>query len=81
MLSVYDLHAAKKATNVTINTDLLAKARSLNINCSAVLEEALAAKVKAELRTLWEKENSRAIKNYNRFVEESDTFSDNVRKF
>lgn len=45
--------APRKPTNVSINSDLLEKARSLNINLSATLEHALAEQLRAEQRAQW----------------------------
>ena len=41
----YNTQAPKKPTNVSINSDLLQKAKSLNINLSATLEHALATSI------------------------------------
>lgn len=81
MSKIFNARASKKPTNVSINSDLLEKARSLNINLSAALEEALTQQVRAEQQAQWKKENSRAIDAYNRFVEENGVFSDELRKF
>ncbi len=81
MSKIFNVQASKKPTNVSINSDLLEKARSLNINLSAALEEALTQQVRAEQQAQWKKENSKAIDAYNRFVEESGVFSDELRKF
>ncbi|RVU34320.1 acetoacetyl-CoA synthase [Rheinheimera riviphila] len=81
MNHVYDLNAAKKPTNLSINSDLLAKARGLNINLSATLEKALAEQVQNAKRAQWALDNADAIKAYNEFVEANGTFSDSVRKF
>lgn len=81
MQHIYDLNAPKKATNLTINSDLLAKARSLNINLSATLESALEAQVKLAERELWLKENKNAIEAINEFTEENGLFSDSFRGF
>ena len=77
----FNPQAPKKPTNVSINSDLLEKARSLNINLSATLELALAEHLKAEQRAQWLRENANAIQAYNQFVETNGTFSDSVRKF
>lgn len=71
----------KKATNLSINRELLDKARKLNINLSATLEESLAQKIRAADRVRWQRENADAIAAYNEFVEEHGLFSDSVRKF
>ena len=81
MNPIYDSHAPKKPTNVSINSDLLEKARGLNINLSATLEKALAEQLRIEQRAQWLRENADAIKAYNEFVESNGTFGDSVRKF
>ncbi|MDP4529080.1 type II toxin-antitoxin system CcdA family antitoxin [Alkalimonas delamerensis] len=81
MNHAYDTRAAKKPTNVSINCDLLEKARELNINLSATLEQALAEQVRNEQRAQWLRENADAIQAYNQFVAANGTFSDSVRKF
>ena len=81
MNHAYDTRAAKKPTNVSINSDLLEKARGLNINLSATLEQALAVQVRNEQRAQWLRENADAIQAYNQFVAANGTFSDSVRKF
>lgn len=81
MNHVYNTRAQKKPTNVSINSDLLEKARSLNINLSATLEQALAEQLRSAQCAKWLSENKDAIAAYNQFVETNGTFSDSVRKF
>ena len=81
MSHAYNIQAPKKPTNVSINSDLLEKARTLGINLSATLEQALAEQLRVEQRARWLQENAGAIKAYNEFVESNGTFSDSVRKF
>lgn len=81
MQALYDFEAPKKATNLSLNSDLLKKARALNINLSATLEEALKNKLKSIEANKWVEENKNAIKAYNNFVEENDCFSDEYRAF
>lgn len=73
--------ASKKPTNVSINAELLAKAKSLDINLSATLESALKEQIRLKEQAQWLKENSDAMEAYNQFVERNETFSDSVRKF
>jgi antitoxin CcdA len=77
----YNTQAPKKPTNVSINSDLLQKAKDLKINLSATLELALAEQLRNEQRAEWLRENAKAIQAYNQFVETNGTFSDSVRKF
>ena len=81
MNSAFDIHAPKKPTNVSINSDLLAKAKELKINLSATLEATLSELVSARQRELWKQENKIAIEAYNQLVEENGIFSDDLRSF
>ncbi len=81
MQPLYDFNAPKKATNLSLNSDLLKRSRDLNINLSATLEQALKAKLAETEAEKWKKENKNAIKAYNEFVEEHGCFSDEFRAF
>jgi len=81
MSHIFNLNAPKKPTNVSINSDLLEKAKGLNINLSATLESALAEQLRVEQRNQWKAENALAIQAYNSFVEDNGVFSDGLRKF
>ena len=72
---------AKKATNLSINKDLLAEARDLKINLSSTLEEALKEKVREERRKLWLEENRDAIQACDDLAEKNGLFSDKYRAF
>lgn len=78
---LYNSEAPKKPTNVSINSDLLEKAKGLSINLSATLERALAEQLRIKQREQWLTENAAAIQAYNQFIETNGTFSDSVRKF
>lgn len=81
MSCTYNTDAPKKLTRVSINSDLLAKAKRLNINLSATLESALAEQLRTEQSAEWLLENTEAIQAYNKFVETNGTFSNSVRRF
>jgi antitoxin CcdA len=81
MQPIFDLKARKKATNVTINSDLLARAREVGINLSATLERALAEQLRQRRSAEWLKENRGAIDGYNADVEARGVFSDGLRGF
>lgn len=81
MQPLCDTEAPKKATNLIINSDLLAKSRKLNMNLSAMLEQALKQKLAEESAEKWKRENAAAIKAYNSCVEENGLFSDEFRSF
>lgn len=81
MPAIYDPNAPKKATNLSINSDLLAKSRALDINLSATLEQALQQQLAQSRATQWTQENKGAIAVYNSFVEENGCFGDEFREF
>ena len=81
MHPLYDTTASKKSANLSINADLLQKAKSLGINLSATLEAALAAEVKRRRAERWLKENKASLDAYNAFVEKHGVFSDGLRGF
>jgi antitoxin CcdA len=78
---LYDSDAPKKATNLSLNSDLLKKVKALDINLSATLEQALKEKLKSAASEKWVKENKNAIEAYNNFVSENGCFSDEYRQF
>ena len=81
MQDLYDINAPKKATNLSLNSDLLQKARSLKVNLSATLEQALKDKLKSIEAEIWKKENKAAIAAYNEFVAENGCLGDEYRNF
>jgi antitoxin CcdA len=81
MLPLYDSQAPKKATNLSINSDLLGKAKDLNINLSAALEQALAQLLKQRQQEKWLQENRDAIAAYNHDVAKHGSFGDALRGF
>jgi antitoxin CcdA len=71
----------KKPANLSVNEDLLNKAREMDLNLSAILEQALAEALRQKQRDRWLAENRDAIAAYNRHVEERGVFSDGLRSF
>lgn len=69
----------RKATNLSIDADLLEEARALGINLSRTLEERLVELVKAERIRRWQAENREAIDAYNRYIEENGIFGEEFR--
>lgn len=81
MLALYNRNAPKKPTNLTINSDLLIKAKELKINISSVLEQALVERLKQTQSDEWLRENSDSIASYNEHIEQFGVFSDTVGTF
>jgi len=81
MQQLFDFNAPKKATNLSVNSDLLKRSKALNINLSATLEQALKVKLATAKAEKWAVENNKAIKAYNEFIEEHGCFGDEYREF
>ena len=81
MTALYDSHAKKKATNLSINSDLLKKAKELKINISNSLEKTLVELIKKQEIKNWEKENKSSIHSYNQRVAKNGTYGDEMITF
>lgn len=80
-IDIFNSKAPKKSTNLSINSDLLSQAKQNNINLSRALEQRLVEMLLEENRCKWREENKEAIEAYNRRIEASGVFSENLRKF
>ncbi len=80
-LAAYDTSAPKRPTNVSVNEDLLAKARDLGVNLSQTLEDGLKARVAEERRRRWLEDNKAAFAACNEHFEKYGLWSDGFRMF
>lgn len=76
----YDPAAPKKPANLSVNSDLLRRARALKINLSKALEERLIELLREEHARRWKEENRAAIEAHNRFVDQHGLFNDLRRR-
>ena len=60
----------KKATNLTLNTEVLAEAKKLGINISKACDAFLESLVRQEKERLWKLENADFIASYNKTIED-----------
>ena len=60
----------RKPANLSLDSELVSRARDLKINISRAAENGIAAAVKAERERLWRLENAEAIAASNKYVEE-----------
>lgn len=81
MSTIFDESAPKKATNLSVNSDLLDKAKKMKINLSATFENALTELIKEKQKEQWIQSNKVSIKAYNKHVDKNGVFSKNVRSF
>lgn len=80
-MHLYDETAPKKATNLSVNSDLLRAARDAGFNLSGLLEEKLVEMLRERRAREWREENRAAIEAYNRHVEAAGTFGDERHRF
>jgi antitoxin CcdA len=81
MRNLHSQQATKRAANLSLNSELLAEAKRLNINLSATMEKALEREVSKKLREEWADNNSEALDACNKLTEKFGLFSDSYRKF
>ena len=71
----------KKATNLALNTEVLAEAKKLGINISKACDAFLESLVKQEKERLWKLENAKFINEYNQITDEEGPPLDKWRTF
>ena len=81
MQNLYDKDAPKRPTNLSVNSNLLKKARDFDINLSATLEKALESEVRQNAREKWLRENRQALENCNDLADEHGLFADKTEAF
>jgi antitoxin CcdA len=78
MTALYDLAARKRPVNLTLNEDLVNRAKRIADNLSGVVESLLADYVAREDQARNEKSQAvrSAVANWNKFAAEHGSFSD-----
>lgn len=64
-------NALKRATNVTLSSEVFAEARELGVNLSQACEKGLVAEIAVKRRERWLAENMDAIHERNAWVEKN----------
>ena len=72
---IYDTTAPKRASNLSVNSNLLTEARRYKLNLSKLLEQALVDALTEKKRTEWLEQNCEALEAYNERVEARVLFS------
>ena len=62
------VHATKKATNITLSSDVLTEANALGINISQSCDQFLRERVRNERERRWQRDNADFIAAYNQSV-------------
>jgi antitoxin CcdA len=81
MRMVAATRSKKTPTNVSVRAHLVARAKELGLNLSALLEAALEQAIRDADRAKWQAESKEAIDHYNARIRKNGLFSDRYRKF
>ena len=71
----------KRATNLSVDEQLLERARGLKLNLSRVFEAGLAEAIRRRESEEWLKRNRAALEAYNAQIEKHGVFSEGLRSF
>lgn len=74
-------NTTKKATNITLSTDVLAEAKALNINISQACDRYLRELVRSEREKRWRQEHAEFISAYNQTLQQDGLPLDEYRTF
>lgn len=77
--ATHDLKAGKQTVSLTINSDLYAQVKQLDINASQVAEEALAREVERRRAEVLAAEVRQDLAACNAYIEKHGAFADLVR--
>ena len=72
---------SKARVNLTLDEALIAEAKAVGLNMSAVAEEAIRFATRTEQMRLWRERNKDAIEAWTRKIEEEGLWSDGLRLF
>ncbi len=72
---------AKVRVNLTLDEALVAQAKAVGVNLSAVAEEAIRFQTRAEESRRWVEQNRNALEAKAKLVEEQGLWSDGLRQF
>lgn len=73
--------ASKVRVNLTLDAALVAQAKAVGVNLSAVAEEAIRLQTRAEESRRWIEQNRSALEAKAKLVEEQGLWSDGLRLF
>jgi antitoxin CcdA len=72
---------ARKAVNLTMDAELLAKAKAEGLNLSAELDQRVRTRISTIEEERWKRDNADAIAAWNQELEENGLWSDGLRTF
>jgi antitoxin CcdA len=79
-MQIYDTGAPKRPVNVTLNSDLVARARAEGLNLSALAEEAVTAALARIARAKFDAEVAKACLVHDQYLAEYGSLGEAVRR-
>ncbi len=73
--------ATRKAVNLTIDAELLARAKAEGLNLSAELDQRVRSKLSSIEEERWKRDNAKVIAAWNKELDENGLWSDGLRTF
>ena len=80
-MKLYDVAAPKRPVNLTLNGDLVTRARQEGLNLSALAEQAVVAALARRAREKWDAEIAQGIRAHEQYLAEYGSLADAVRDF
>jgi antitoxin CcdA len=71
----------RRATNLSLDADLVSEARDLELNVSRIVEERLREVVQQERARRWLEDNRSGLEAFERFVEKNGVFNEDDREW
>jgi antitoxin CcdA len=78
-MPIYDTAAPKRPVNVTLNSDLVARARAEGLNLSALAEEAVTAALAGIAKARFDAEIAQACRVHDQYLAEYGSLGEAVR--
>jgi antitoxin CcdA len=78
-MQLYDPKASKRPVNVTLNSDLVTRARAEGLNLSSIAEEAVAVALGRIAQKNFEREIAQACRIHEQYLTEYGSLGDAVR--
>jgi antitoxin CcdA len=79
MRHIYDRTVPRRPVNLSLNSDLIAKARSENLNLSAIAEDAISHVLTQIATTRFHEDIARGVVEYEGYLQEYGSFTDAVQ--
>jgi antitoxin CcdA len=78
MQQLYNSAAARRAVNISLNSDLVTRARSAGLNLSSIAEAAIGRALAEEVKRRFDEEIARSLAEYKEYLAEYGSFADAV---